>query len=280
MRGWRFAVSKRWAGYLAVAMLFAAACAGLGMWQVARRDQALAEIAKVTNNFDAAPIPVAEALPSLDAFTASQKWLPVQLTGTYLIDDEMLVRNRPLNITPGFEVLTPLLLSDGTVFIVDRGWVPTGDKQDAPDIVPAAPTGTVTVVARLKASEPTLIGRTASGNQVATINLTEIEKRLGTPTYTGAYGLMASEDPASATRPVAVVRPPADEGPHLSYAFQWFVFGVLAFIGLGWAVRQEYRDVNSEDPEEQKRAAQRARRKAAKPRSDAEVEDALLDSRR
>ena len=98
--------------------------------------------------------------------------------------------------------------------------------------------------------------------------------------YTGAYGLMASEDPAPDTRPTAVVRPPADEGPHLSYAFQWFVFGVLAFLGLGWAVREEYRTVNSEDPEEQKRAEERARRRAAKPRSDSEVEDELLDSSR
>lgn len=279
MRGWKFAFTKRWAGYLAIAMLFAAVCAGLGMWQVARRDEALVEIAKVDANFDATPVPVTEALPTLGSFTESQKWLPVTLTGTYLTEDELLVRNRPLNINPGFEVLTPLLLDDGTVFIVNRGWVPTGEKQDAPDIVPAAPTGPVTVVARLKAGEPSLAGRTASGNQIATINLTDIAARLGTPTYSGAYGLMASEDPAPRVRPVAVVRPKADEGPHLSYAFQWFVFGVLAFIGLGWAIRQEFRDVNSEDPEEQKRAEERARRKAAKPRSDSEVEDELLDSR-
>jgi len=177
-------------------------------------------------------------------------------------------------------VLTPLQLADGTIFIVDRGWVTTGSKQDAPDVVPAAPSGQVTVVARLKAGEPNLPGRSASGNQVATINLHDIATRLDAPVYTGAYGLMASEDPAPDTRPTAVVKPPADEGPHLSYAFQWFVFGVLAFLGLAWAVRQEYRDVNSEDPEEQKRAEERARRRAAKPRTDSEVEDQMLDSSR
>lgn len=280
MTGWKFAFSRRWAGYLAIAILFAAACAGLGMWQVARRDEALAEIAKVNTNWDSTPIPVTEALSSLDAFTASQKWLPVTLTGTYLADEQMLARNRPLNGMPGFEVLTPLQLADGTVFIVDRGWLPTGSKQDAPDVVPPAPAGQVTVVARLKAGEPNLVGRSASGNEVATINLNDIAKRLDTPTYTGAYGLMASEDPAPDTRPTAVVRPPADEGPHLSYAFQWFVFGVLAFLGLGWAVREEYRNVNSEDPDEQKRAEERARKKAAKPRTDAEVEDEMLNSSR
>jgi cytochrome oxidase assembly protein ShyY1 len=278
--GWRFAFTRRWAGYLALTILFAIICSGLGMWQIARRGEALAEIAKVDANFDAAPVPIADALHNLDAFQESQKWMPVVMTGTYLAEDELLARNRPLAANPGFEVLTPLRLADGSVFVVDRGWVPTGDDQDAPDSVPAAPEGQVTVVARLKAGEPSLAGRTASGNQIATINLHDIAKRLGAPTYTGAYGLMATEDPAPAQRPVAVTRPVTDEGPHLSYAFQWFVFGLLAFIGLAWAVRQEFRAVNVDDPEEQLRAAERTRRQAAKPRSDAEVEDAVLDGKR
>jgi cytochrome oxidase assembly protein ShyY1 len=278
--GWKFAFTRRWAGYLALTILFAAVCAGLGVWQLARRAEALAEMAKVDANFDASPVPVADALPTLESFDDSQKWMQVEMTGTYLTDDQLLVRNRPLNINPGFEVLTPLLLTDGSVFVVDRGWLPTGQDQDAPDVVPSPPSGQVTVIARLKAGEPSLPGRTASGNQIATINLTDVAKRVGEPTYTGAYGLMASEDPAPAERPVAVTRPAPDEGPHLSYAFQWFVFGLLAFVGLGWAVRQEYRTVNADDPDERERAAERERRKAAKPRSDAQVEDELLDRHR
>ncbi|KGJ78584.1 sortase [Cryobacterium roopkundense] len=278
MNGWKFAFTRRWAGYLALTMLFAAVCAGLGVWQLARRDEALSELSKIDANFDSSPIPIAEALPSLDAFAESQKWLPVTMTGTYLVEDELLVRNRPLNIRPGFEVLTPLRLADGTVFVVDRGWLPTGDRQDAPDVVPAPPTGQVTVVVRLKAGEPTLNNRTASGNQIATINLTDVAGRLDTPTYTGAYGLLDSENPAPLEdRPTAVVKPVRDEGPHLSYAFQWFVFGLLAFVGLGWALREEYRSVNAEDPAERERADERARRRAAKPRNDAEIEDELLD---
>ena len=51
----------------------------------------------------------------------------------------------------------------------------------------------------------------------------------------------------------------------------------MGFIGLGWAARQEYRTVNAEEPEEQDRAAERARRQAAKPRSDSDIEDELID---
>ena len=36
MIGWKFAFSRRWAGYLALTILFAIVCSGLGMWQLAR----------------------------------------------------------------------------------------------------------------------------------------------------------------------------------------------------------------------------------------------------
>jgi cytochrome oxidase assembly protein ShyY1 len=277
MTGWRFLLSRQWAGYLALTVLFAVVCSGLGTWQLARRAEAQVEISRIDANFDAEPVPLADALPELDSFTESQKWLPVELTGTYLRDEELLVRNRSLNINPGFEVLTPLLLANGEVFVVDRGWVPTGSDQNSPDVVPRAPDGEVTVVVRLKKGEPVLAGRSASGNQVATIHLPDIAERLGRDTYTGAYGLMKTEDPAPAERPTAVLRPVRDEGPHLSYAFQWYVFALMAFTGLAWAARQEYRTVNAEVPQEQVRAAERARRQAARPRSDSEIEDELVE---
>lgn len=281
MSGWRFLLSKRWAGYLALTVLFAVVCVFLGNWQLARRAEAQAEIHRVDTNWSAEPVPLTDALPTLDSFDESQKWLPVVMEGTYLQEDELLVRTRPRAGMPGFEVLTPLQLADGTVFIVNRGWLPTGSAQDAPDVVPSAPEGTVTVVARLKAGEPSLAGRSSSGNQISTIQLHEISDRLGTDNYTGAYGLMISESPeAIEPRPLAVIKPPRDEGPHLSYAFQWYVFAIMAFIGLGWAARQEFRTVNIDDPAERKRAAARAKKQSLKTRSDADIEDEILDNAR
>ena len=277
MNGWRFALSRRWLGYLAAAVVFAIACAGLASWQLARRDEALQEIQRVDTNWNSSPKPVAAVLATLDGFDESDKWLPVTMTGHYLADDQLLARGRPLDGAAGFEVLVPFELDDGTVFVVDRGWLPVGSEQDTPDAVPAAPRGEVTVIARLKASEPTVLGRSAPAGQIATIHLPDIAERVGEPTYTGAYGILDSEDPAPATRPTAVQKPIPDEGPHLSYAFQWVVFALMGFFGLGWAIRQEYRIRNSEDPEERKRAAERKRKADLKPKSDAEIEDELLD---
>ena len=270
--------TRRWLAYLLVTILFAISCVALGMWQFARRDEARLEITRILENFDSTPVSLTDALPTLDAFNADEKWLPVTMTGTYVAEDELLVRGRPRDGAPGFEVLTPLRLPSGAVFIVDRGWLPTGESQDAPDHIPTPPKGEITVVARLKAGEPSIVGRGAIPGQVATIELPLIASMLAQSTYTGAYGVMTSESPDPIEAPPASVqRPQLDEGPHLSYAFQWILFAILGFIGLGWAIRNEWRIRNADDPKEIERNAGVRAKKALRSPSDAEIEDQLMD---
>lgn len=277
MKGWRFAFNRRWFGYLGIAVVFAIGCALLSQWQFDRREEAVLEVNRIEQNYDATPLTLADALPAIDSFDINNKWMPITVTGTYLVDEQLLVRNRPYNGRPGFEVLTPLQLADGSVFIVDRGWVPPGESSDLPDLVPAPPSGEVTVVAHLKPGEPSLAGRSAPAGQIPTIQLDEIDSLLSQPVYTGAYGLLASESPAPDTRPAPATKPEPDEGPHLSYAIQWIVFAILGFGGLAYALRQEYRLINADDPAERERAAIR-RAKAAAKRTDADIEDALIDA--
>ena len=277
---WRFAFSRRWLGYLAFAVVFAIACGFLSAWQLARSKEASAANALVAANFDSHPAPLSDVLPSLGAYSKNQQWTRVSVTGAYEPDDEFLVRNRPFNGTPGFEVLTPLRTADGALFIVDRGWVPTGSRADAPATVPAAPSGTVTVVARLKGSEQAIPGRTAIGNQLGTIQLSVVKEKLGgADVYTGAYGLLDSQTPEAAQAPTPTITqaPTEDEGLHWSYMIQWIIFAAIGFFGLGYALRTEYRKRNEDDPAERARAAERQRRRARK-RLDSDVEDELIDA--
>ncbi len=271
MTVWQLARTRRWLGYLALVVVFAVVCCALGMWQFARRAEARAEIERVENNYDSQPVAIDEVLPELGAFDEDDEWLPVRVTGTYLVDEQLLARARPLEGDVGFEVLTPLLLENGSVLVVDRGWIPTGTEGDEPDAVPAPPRGEVTVTARIKPGEPLIAGRSAPEGQIATIHLPDLAERLDRPTYTGAYGLLVSEDPAVEDMPTAATRPEPDEGPHLSYALQWFVFAIMGFFALGWALRQEHRALTA-DPDA---PPVPSRRKRA---TDAEVEDAILDA--
>ena len=278
MNEWAFLRSPRWAGYLALVVVFAVACCALGTWQLNRRAEALAEVARIDANYDAEAVSVADALADPAGFDIDQRWLVVALSGEYLGDEEVVVRNRPFGGSSGFEVITPFRLDDGTVFMVDRGWIAQG-SDGRPSDYTAPPSGHVQVEARLKAGEERIEGRTTTGIEFATIDLAELADRVGEPAYTGAYGVLVQSAADAAEPPLAAARPLRDEGPHLSYALQWFVFALLAFIGLGWAASQERRALAEACGSPDAPRAPREPRKPPRERGDAAVEDEILDRR-
>lgn len=273
---YKVALSKRWLGYLLLASLFAGACIGLSTWQFNRRAEAQVEIQRVLTNYESQPVALSDVLPSLDTFNPDDKWIPVTITGTYLPDDQFIVRSRPREQQAGVEVLTPLKDAQGNIFIIDRGWLPANTDPSEPYVLPAPPEGPVTVVARLKAGEPSIAGRSAADNQLATIELQYIQDVLDSPTYTGAYGLLDSETPAPVeAAPLPALKPSLDEGAHLSYALQWIMFGLLAFVALVWAVRNELKIRNADAQEATGKTAQPGRRRDKL--SEEEIEDSILD---
>jgi hypothetical protein len=91
--------------------------------------------------------------------------------------------------------------------------------------------------------------------------------------------------------PFPFPKPSTDEGTHLSYSLQWFAFGVLMFVGFGYAARQQARNaaIDAEDaeadaaegvflhssgPAVRRRPAPRKRKNATAE----EEEDAILDA--
>jgi cytochrome oxidase assembly protein ShyY1 len=274
-------LSRQWAGYLALTVIFAIVCCALGTWQLNRRAEALAEVARIDANYDADPQPVAEALPDPAGFDIDQRWQVVALTGEFLADEEVVVRNRPFEGSSGFEVITPFRLDDGTVFMVDRGWI-AQNSQGRPSEAAPPPSGRVEVTARLKAGEDRIAGRTSTGVELATIDLDELAERVEAPTYTGAYGVLVQSGADVDEPPLAAARPIRDEGPHLSYALQWYVFALLGFIGLAWAANQERKGhaEASAGAGSTKRAPHDLKRpKRVKRDEDADVEDGILDRR-
>ena len=286
----------RWAIYIALAVVFAIACAFLSNWQFSRNQERAGQLALVAANYDADPVPLSDVIPAGGELDPQDEWLPVVLTGTYLADDELLARNRPHGGTAAYEVLVPFRLDDGRVLLVDRGWVPPGEDQPEPDSVPAPPSGEATVVVRLRPGEPLpSSGRSAPDGQVPTINLgfvaDTISPKSGAALERSAYGVMVSEDPAPATAPHALETPSDDPGPHLSYAIQWILFAAMGFIFIGYVIRTERRHRREDAADAAEAAAAEAgagtttdasatpaaasRRRRDR---DAEDEDALLDA--
>lgn len=265
--GWR-----RWVGYVILTTLFGVACVGLGMWQLNRREEAVVEITRIQTNYDAPARQLGDLVVQPDSEDSALTWHPVIVSGTYLVDDQVLVRNRTSELGTGYEILTPLQLADGSVFVIDRGWIDKNVKGDGPAAVPDPPQGAVTVTARLRTTEGSIPGQTASGNLVPTIDLPVLADRWGVPLYTGMYGELVSETPSSpAGAPPA--KPSMSEGNHLSYAFQWMAFAILGVVALIWGVRRERKIRQGTPPSSpsSKRGNTRDRD------SDSATEDQLID---
>ncbi len=277
--GWSFIRSKRWLGYLSLFIVFSIACVWLGNWQFARRAEARAEIARIDRNYDAPAMPLVEAVPDRSDFDEPlRKWQTVEMVGEY-VGQPLLARNRPGVDGVGSNLVQAFRLDDGSVLFIDRGWVPIAGADETPVALPKPATGELKVDARLRASEPPIVGRDAAGDSVPSINvplMAEISDLDPSTVYLGVFGQLAEESPSGETGALAE-RPERDEGPHLSYALQWYVFIIIAGIGVAYAARQEYRAFNAGESSVLRDEVRRAERKRRRGPSDADEEDALLD---
>jgi hypothetical protein len=116
----------------------------------------------------------------------------------------------------------------------------------------------------------------------------------GSRLLTGGYAILDHDDPAATDNPVALPRPSVDEGPHLSYMFQWYVFAAGMLVGYGVIARRHAEDLRQDGgqrlpgPVEQQRPRrQQPARRPTRPARPAparrrptaeEEEDALLDA--
>ena len=242
MSAYRFLLSGRWIGWFLLACAAAAVAVYLGGWQMDRNDHLVGENGKITRNYRAEPLNGPPAAAQFADHDPALTWHPVRLTGQYLPEDQVLVRNRPQDGRVGYEVLVPFRTQDGDVVVLDRGWIPTGAAANGmPDAVPAPPAGQVTVTARLQPGEPA-VDRGAPEGQIATIHLEELQERWGYPVGTAAFGEVFAEDPAPAVSPAPAPEPETGSGPHLSYSLQWYAFAALFFVAYGYAARQQARN--------------------------------------
>jgi cytochrome oxidase assembly protein ShyY1 len=122
------------------------------------------------------------------------------------------------------------------VLLINRGFVPE------PDNVPVLPDGPVEVVGRVRVSERRATGQQTdqSGDaltEIRRIDLDVLSKQFDAtvqPVYLEQLESSPSDD--SSLQPI--VAPTLDEGPHLSYTIQWFIFSICVIVGWVLAVRR------------------------------------------
>lgn len=240
---WRFALQPKWlVRHIAVVALVVTMLL-LGLWQLRRLDdkrsfKALVETRQVQPIEDVRDIIPSDApvgSPALERVLYRR----VTAVGEFADADTVVVENRTLNGASGAWVLTPLHVRDGAAVVVNRGFI--GFDRDGNVIPPDPPTGTVAVEGLVLPSQQ----RGRFGPQdpdsgrlevLARVDVERLGSQVAYPVYS-AYLQLVSSDPAQ-PRPsgseavlVPLGPPRPDEGPHLAYAIQWFIFTTIAAVG-------------------------------------------------
>ncbi len=217
------------------AVLAAALFARLGIWQVSRLHERQARNAIISAQRMDPPVEF-RALPR---DTGAAHYRSAHLEGRYDYAHEVVLASRSRQGSPGVEILTPVRSAGSdTAVLVDRGWVysPDGSSVDLPHwregdsarvegyVETYTPDDGVTT----SAFGPRVVRRTSRSEVSAKV-----------PYPVAPYFLIVTSDTAGLDHPVRRAEPILDEGPHRSYAIQWFAFALIAIGGAAAVVFRE-----------------------------------------
>lgn len=243
---YRFLLTARWLGGAVLSLVAVGGMVLLGQWQLDRYHARHAVNERIDAGATGAPIPLPGPLPAParapgttgPAPHADAAWTRVTASGRYDEGRQILVRGRTVAGQVGFEVVTPLVLGDGSAVLVDRGWVPVPPGGDAlaQPAVPPAPAGRTTVIGRVHLSEsrPGQIDVRGGRIEVRRIAVAQIASKLPYPLYS-AYLLAEPVEPGFTAVPIGHEK----DWQNAAYVFQWWLFAALVPVAFGYAARQK-----------------------------------------
>lgn len=246
----RALVGRRWRWVTVVVLVVMLVLARLGVWQLDRLAERRAANAQLAAALAEPAISLNDARATFLAMTpasvpADLANRDVTLSGEYDFDQQRVVKLQSLNGLPGVHLVTPMVLSvDGAgdgddgleAVLVDRGWIPDAeymagrrfDTANGPQTVDGYIALTETIRQRAAGS-----AATASPNQeVFRVDIAALQEEMPyrlAPFYVRAAPAGDDSLPVEIAKEVDL-----SEGPHLSYAAQWFIFS-LGF-GAGYVL--------------------------------------------
>ena len=206
----------------------------LGFWQLRRHEERVTFNDAVRARAMQAPRPPDELL-ALDADPANLEWYPLAASGEYLVGEDLLLVNVSQDGRAGVDPVSALRLDDGTILLVNRGFVPLATD------VPAPPKSRVSIVGRVRASDERRRGElgelAGELREIQRIDIPRLAPQLPGEVLPIYVDLLASQ-PADSPMLSRIADPELTLGPHLSYTVQWFVFSACAIAAWGFIVRR------------------------------------------
>lgn len=235
----RFLVSRRWVAFALVVVFLGWVAWRLGEWQFDRLEERQDRNATIERNEKAGADPILEVMAPGRDVTRDTEWRIVEATGTYAVEDTVIVRYRTREGAAGVDVVVPLELPDGSSVLVDRGWFGTDNRGATSEDVPEPPAGEVTITGFVR-QDAEGDSTQVSDQSTRAVNSGEIAQALDREVLGGWIDLR-TESPEAATPLAPVEMPELNEGPHFFYGLQWWFFGALAIFGFFYLMYDEWR---------------------------------------
>lgn len=219
-----------------ITAILTACLLALGTWQVNRLYWKLALIERVEARAYGEPVdaPTVAQWSSIGT-PADYEYRRVRLSGTFIHADEVQVYTVS-DLGPGYWVMTPLKRDDGSIVIINRGFVPT-DKRNPSTRVESHVERDRTVVGLMRAPETGgLFLRTndpANGRWYSR-DIATIAETAGLAN-TAPFYVDADAAPNPGGLPIGGKTMLRFPNSHLSYAITWFVLAAMT-VAAGWYV--------------------------------------------
>ena len=243
---YRFLFRPKWIAFHLLCLGAVLLMINLGVWQLRRLDERKEFNAEVVERSELPPVSIDELLAEPGFSPEEATWRRVTASGVWL-PQQVTVFNRSQDGLAGDNVVTALEQDNATTVLVNRGFVPVGVDQ------PPAPSGDVSIIGTVRNTQ----GRRRGELTDQGLALTEVRRidldRLS-PQFPGTVApvyldLIASEPPTEGDYPAPIPPPELSEGPHLSYAMQWFIFSAAVVVGWVLAVRRSIGTRRTENPD-------------------------------
>jgi cytochrome oxidase assembly protein ShyY1 len=248
---YRFALRPKWILSHLFVIALVVTMVNLGLWQHRKLVHRKAANQLIEQNLTSPVVPLEALLTprsGTDAVAGAAN-RRVTVSGTYEPDAQVIVRSRSLDGDPGSWVLTPLRRTDGSIVVVNRGWIPNDGSFLAVPHQYVLPSGVVHVEGLLQ--PPQTRGAfgpkdppTGKLTNLARADIARYAKQLDGPVVP-AWVQLQKETPAPAAgadAPRILAPPELDEGPYFSYSVQWFIFSTIAVVGYPLILRRNARE--------------------------------------
>lgn len=226
-----------------------------GRWQYGRYEERSAALAAQEAAATLPPTTLEDALAS----DRSAVWREVTVTGTIAADSITELRGRSVENTASLQYLAWLDTGDGAV-LINLGWAPR-----TADTVIDVPQGAVVVAGTARDMEPDDGRRDDGATRIVPDQMPTAPGEVA-PVWVSATSVCAVDGAACLDALAPVPSPSLRLGPHLSYAWQWWLLALVALPLVTWLM---VRDAEHAD------AGTAARRPRRREPTDEEIEDAL-----